>query len=80
MHVLYTQLKFSINVIYEEKRNAVILLKKHNKYGKNVMVGTSVLPMFLKSSNNISASSWAKTENGFKLKTGFDFRRSVLFG
>ena len=25
--------------------------------------------------NNISASSWA--ENGFKLKTGFDFRRSV---
>ena len=27
--------------------------------------------------NNISASSWAKPENGFKLKTGFDLRRSV---
>ena len=26
---------------------------------------------------NISASSWAKPENGFKLKTGFDFRWSV---
>ena len=27
--------------------------------------------------NYISASSWAKPKNGFKLKTGFDFRRSV---
>ena len=25
----------------KKKRNAVILMKKHNNYGKNVMVGTS---------------------------------------
>ena len=30
----------------KKKRNAVILMKKRNNYGKNVMVGTSARQIF----------------------------------